>query len=134
MTEEELRIAALKRAEGNCWEAAAKAIRKKADELRDWIRLNPVPWKEAYLRAEEEVSSEAGAEGLFRLREQLRNDDEKVVRAAAYRLVQLRIALRRIHVRSQETKVAATRAGLLASQLSVLSDEELETLLNGEEG
>lgn len=88
-----LRKAADLRAAGNAWEAVAAAVGLSAETVRKWPQRYPVRWRKALATFERRTLTEATAEAVAMLRTQLRSKDEKSVREAAHKLVQIRVAL-----------------------------------------
>lgn len=88
-----LRKAADLRAAGNAWEAVAAAVGLPAETVREWPQRYPVRWRKALAAFERRTLTEATAEAVTVLRAQMRSKDEKTVREAAGKLVQIRVAL-----------------------------------------
>ncbi len=90
-----LRKAADLRAAGNPWDAIGAAVGCSGKTVRKWPLKYPARWRQALRAAERRTLLDATAEAIMVLRTHLRADDEKTVREAAAKLVQIRVALDR---------------------------------------
>lgn len=95
-TDAALRTAADLRAAGNAWEAVAAGVGLPAETVRRWPQRYPVRWRKALDASARRTLSEANAEAVTVLRTQLRSKDEKTVREAAHKLVQIHVALTKV--------------------------------------
>ena len=77
------------RAGGISWEHVATTLRRSAATCRRWPQQYPDLWRRLYATAARERLAEGGAEGLRKLREMLRSEDEKTRQLAAKTLAGL---------------------------------------------
>jgi hypothetical protein len=82
-----MRIAALARAQGLSWAAAAGRVKLKPETVQNWPEAYPNDWERIYARAVCDVRADATAETIACLRQQLRSDDPKVVLGAGQQLL-----------------------------------------------
>jgi hypothetical protein len=75
------------RARGASWATAAANLKRHASSVRKWPHYYPDLWTKLLAEAEEEVLQDARAESLASLRQQLRNEDPKIVLAAGQQLL-----------------------------------------------
>ena len=83
------------RAGGISWEHVATTLRRSAATCRRWPQQYPDLWRRLYATAARERLAEGGAEGLRKLREMLRSEDEKTRRLAVVLERQRAIQIRR---------------------------------------
>jgi hypothetical protein len=88
-----VRDAAASRAAGNAWEKVAADVGRTTAVVRTWPRRYADVWRKAFADAERRALAEATAEAVVLLRKQLRSEDEKSVREASLKLVQIRLML-----------------------------------------
>jgi hypothetical protein len=77
------------RAGGSSWEHVAATLRRSVATCRGWPHKYPDLWRRAYATAARTRLAEAGAEGLRKVREMLRAEDEKTRHTAAKTLAGL---------------------------------------------
>ena len=121
-----VRRAAALFAQGQSWEAIAKAIKVKADAARQWPRDYAQFWRRAVAEAHRDVLRSATAEALLTLRRHLRSEDDKASRDAAAKIVSYALAAAKRPKRP--AKAAASEAGVWA-EVRGMSDAELEALV-----
>lgn len=88
-----LRRVAELRVAGHAWETVAEAVGVSPETVRKWPQRYPARWRAAHAVAERRLLDDATAEAVLTLRRQLRSEDEKSVREAAHKIVQIRIAV-----------------------------------------
>jgi hypothetical protein len=111
------------RAAGSSWEAVAREVGRATETVRKWPAVFPDLWQPAFRDAKKAVVDEVTAESVLKLREQLRSEDEKIVRDAAQKLIQFRVALGKQKAAKQ--KADRKPHGL---DLSGMTDAELDAL------
>ena len=125
-----LRTAAELRALGNAWEKVAADVGQPVKVVKAWPRRYPTQWAKAFDAAVRLTLAEATAEAVLVLRKQLRSEDEKSVREASLKLVQVRTALdkaaRPAKGDTQRTSPPGYADRLLA-HIRGMTDEEVET-------
>jgi hypothetical protein len=130
-----LNHAAELRAGGLSWEAVAAKVGRSAETVRKWPAAHPDRWKALIHAAERRLAREAGAESVLILRQLLRSEDEKVRRDAARLLLNLRLELDKLDLRSAARATdqpAASAARLLARLLETHPDEQLARMVTAE--
>jgi hypothetical protein len=81
------------RAAGKKWEAVAAELRLSPETVRKWPLRYPTRWRRVQGAADLRAATDAAAEALFVLRQQLRDPDPKVVQTAAQALLNYRLKL-----------------------------------------
>jgi transposase len=128
-------LAAELRAGGLSWEAVAAKVDRSAETVRKWPTAYPDRWHALLHAAERRLARDAAAESMLILRQLLRSDDEKVRRDAARLLINLRVELDKIDLRSAKPSGQATTSDairLLARMLGIYTDEQLAQLVEAE--
>lgn len=126
-----LRTAADLRAAGNAWEAVAAAVGLPVRQVRRWPERFPTRWRKALDAAARRTLVEATAEALLMLRNQLRAKEEKTVREAALRLVQLRMALDKARRPPKAAAPSATPPGYADRLVNYVRGKTREQLIAG---
>jgi hypothetical protein len=135
-----LRKAADLRAAGTPWDAVGAAVGCSGATARKWPLKYPARWRSALRAAERRTLLDATAEAILVLRTHLRADDEKTVREAAAKLVQIRVALDRGRKPSAKQPAGTDPPGyadrLVRHARSLTRDQlrELRDLVDGESG
>ena len=88
-----IRTAADLRAAGNAWERVADEVGYTPAEVREWPQRYPARWRKGIDAAVRRALAESTAEAILQLRKQLRSEDEKSVREAGLKLVQVRVMM-----------------------------------------
>src|SRR5437870_225520 len=81
------RLAAEQRALGKSWEAVAEAVQRQAATCRSWPTLYRSAWQRCLRAALKQREIEVGCEAREFLRKILREEDPKLVVAAAHHLL-----------------------------------------------
>ncbi len=88
-----IRTAADLRADGNAWERVAELVDHSPAEVRTWPQRYPARWQKAFAAAVQRALVEGTCETITVLRKQLRSKNDKSVREAGVKLVQIRVVL-----------------------------------------
>ena len=123
-----IRLAAELRAAGNAWERVAEDVGRPLAEVRTWPQRFPTRWRKAIETAVRLTLTESTAEAVLMLRMQLRSKDEKSVREAGMRLVQIRVALEKLYAATDADKPSDSPPGYADRLLALvrgMTDEEL---------
>lgn len=83
-----MEAAAEKRAAGYSWNKVAELVGRKLETVRKWQTRYPELWRQLLQAARDQHATDAAAEALSILRTQLRNQDDKLVQAAAKAIIQ----------------------------------------------
>jgi hypothetical protein len=118
------------RAGGASWDSIASQLRLESSAVRQWPRMFPDRWIVAQRAAEAQVATEAAAESVFTLRQQLRSRDPKVSREAAHKLIQYRVAMDRTAADSDPADLPSSEAMSVAHHLESLTHDQREQLLD----
>lgn len=120
------------RAGGSSWEAVAAQVGRAAGTVRRWPTLYRARWAAALRAAEARIATEAAAESVLTLRQQLRSEDHKLSRDAAHKLIQYRVALgKKKPARPTKTGPApGSEVVRVAAYLEALSDDQRDQLLD----
>lgn len=126
-----VRAAAESRAAGNAWEKVAADVGRTTAVVRTWPRRYAGVWREAFADAERRALAEATAEAVVLLRKQLRSEDEKAVREASLKLVQIRVMLEKADraETKQSTDSPPGYADRLLASVRGMTDEQVATEL-----
>lgn len=127
-TASSIRLAAELRAAGNAWEKIAKDVGRPLADVRTWPQRFPTRWRKAIEAAERRTLAESTAEAVLVLRKQLRSEDEKSVREAGMKLVQIRVALEKLYAATETDKSSDSPPGYADRLLALvrgMTDEEL---------
>jgi hypothetical protein len=120
------------RAAGSSWEVVAAQVGRAARTVRRWPTLYRARWAAALRAAEARIATEAAAESVLTLRQQLRSEDGEVSRDAAHKLIQYRVALgKKKTTRPTPTDPPpSSEVVRVATYLESLSDDQRDQLLD----
>ncbi|HET6572972.1 MAG TPA: hypothetical protein VFG68_05165 [Fimbriiglobus sp.] len=120
------------RAAGSSWEVVAAQVGRAARTVRRWPTLYRARWAAALRAAEARIATEAAAESVLTLRQQLRSEDGKVSRDAAHKLIQYRVALgkKKVARPNKTDPPPGSEVVRVAAYLESLSDDQREELLD----
>jgi hypothetical protein len=118
------------RAGGMQWDAIAARVGRAANTVRMWPHKHPERWAAALRAAEARVSTEAAAESVFTLRQQLRSTDGEASRDAAHELIHYRVELDKASRLARTDRPPGPETAQVAAYLESLTDDQHDQLLD----